>query len=79
MSRNQNPLMKFLTPGTLPFAFGEMFYPSEPDGRLRWFSGPAFEAFLRKIAEEIIDRAVRMVIEDVDRIVFEEEVSDVTM
>ena len=66
-------------PGTLHFVFGGMFYPSEPDCRLRSFSGLAFEAFLRKTVEEIIDRAVRMVIEDVDRIVFEEEVSDVTM
>ena len=31
------------------------------------------------MAEEILERVVRMVIEDVDRIVFEDEVSDVTM
>jgi len=31
------------------------------------------------MAEEILDHAVREVIEDVDRIVFEEETSDVTI
>ena len=53
--------------------------PSETYTELRSFSGLGFEAYLRKTAEEIIDRAVRMVIEDVDRAVFEEETSSVTM
>ena len=42
-------------------------------------SGSSFEAYFRRMAEEIVDRAVREVIKDVDRIVFEEETSDVTM
>ena len=42
-------------------------------------SGDDFEAFLRQTAEEIIDIAVREVISEVDRMVFEEETSDVTM
>ena len=53
--------------------------PSETYTELRSFSGLGFEAYLRKTAEEIIDRAVRMVIEDVDRAVFEEETSSVTI
>ena len=36
-----------------------------------------FEAFLRRTAEEILDCAVQEVISDVDRIIFEEESSDV--
>ena len=42
-------------------------------------SGDDFEAFLRRTAEEIMDVAVREVISEVDRMVFEEENSDVTM
>ena len=42
-------------------------------------SGDDFEAFLRRRAEEIMDVAVREVISEVDRMVFEEENSDVTM
>jgi len=42
-------------------------------------SGDDFEAFLRQTAEEIIDVAVREIISEVDRLVFEEEASDVTM
>ena len=42
-------------------------------------SGDNFEAFLHRIAEEILDIAVREVISEVNRIVFEEEASDVTM
>ena len=38
-----------------------------------------FEGFLRRTAEEIIDVAVRDVISEVDRLVFEEEASDVNM
>ena len=53
--------------------------PNETHGGLRSFSGLDFEAYLRKTAEEIIDRAVCIVIEDVDRAVFKEEMSSVTM
>jgi len=42
-------------------------------------SGDDFEAFLRRTAEEIMDVAVREVISEVDRMVFEEENSSVTM
>ena len=42
-------------------------------------SGDDFEAFLRWIAEEIMDVAVREVISEVDRMVFKEENSSVTM
>jgi len=42
-------------------------------------SSDDFEAFLRRTAEEIMDIAVREVIAEVDRMVFEEENSDVTM
>jgi len=41
--------------------------------------GDDFEAFLRRTAEEIMDAAVREVISEVDRMVFEKENSDVTM
>ena len=37
-----------------------------------------FEVFLRRTAGEIIDVAVREVISDLDRIIFDEETSDVT-
>ena len=40
--------------------------------------GVEFEAFLHRIVEEIIDVAVREVISDLDRIIFDEETSDVT-
>ena len=53
--------------------------PNETHGGLRSFSVLDFEAYLRKTAEEIIDRAVRIVIEDVDHAVFEEETSSVTI
>ena len=52
--------------------------PSETYTELRSFSGLGFEAYLRKTAEEIIDRAVRVVIEDVERCIFE-ETSNVTV
>ena len=42
-------------------------------------SGVDFEAFLQRTAEEIMDVAVREVISEVDRMVFEEENSDVIM
>ena len=51
---------------------------SETYTELRSFSGLGFEAYLRKTAEEIIDRAVRVVIEDVERCIFE-ETSNVTV
>jgi len=42
-------------------------------------SGDDFEKFLQRTAEEIIDVAVRDVISEVDRLVFEEEASDANM
>jgi hypothetical protein len=42
-------------------------------------AGDDFEEFLRRTAEELLDIAVREVISEVDCIVFEDEVSDVTM
>ena len=71
--------MKSPTPDTSHFVGEGTLCPNETYGGLRSFSGPAFEAYLRKTAEEIIDRAVRMVIEDMDHIIFEEETSDVTI
>ena len=41
--------------------------------------GVEFEAFLRRTAEEILDCAVRELISEADRIVFEVEASDVTV
>ena len=41
-------------------------------------AGDDFEAFLRRTAKEIIDVAVREVISDLDRLIFDEEISDVT-
>ena len=41
-------------------------------------AGVEFEAFLRRTAEEIIDVAVHEVISDLDRLIFDEETSDVT-
>ena len=37
-----------------------------------------FEAFLRRTAEQILDLAVCEVISDLDRLIFDEEISDVT-
>ena len=51
--------------------------PSETYIGLCSFTGLGFEAYLRKTAEEIIDRAVHMVIEDVECSIFEEEMSNV--
>ena len=45
---------------------------------LPWVAGAEFEAFLRQTAKEIIDHAVRELMCEADRIVFEEESSDVT-
>ena len=42
------------------------------------FEGDDFEVFLRRTAEEILDVAVREVISDLDRIIFDEQTSDVT-
>ena len=77
MNPNQNPSTKSPTPDILHIVGKGTLCPNETHDGLRSFSGPEFEAYLRKTAEEIIDRAVRMVIEDVDRIVFEEEESSV--
>ena len=41
-------------------------------------AGAGFEAFLHRTAGEILDIAVHEVISDLDRIIFEEESSDVT-
>ena len=41
-------------------------------------AGEDFEAFLRRTAEDILDVAVREVISDLDRIIYDEETSDVT-
>ena len=41
-------------------------------------AGDDFEAFLCRTAGEILDIAVRKVISDMDRIIFEEESSNVT-
>ena len=41
-------------------------------------AGDDLEAFLRRTAGEILDIAVREVISDLDRIIFDEETSDVT-
>ena len=71
--------MKSPMPDTLRFIDEGTLCLNETYGRLHSFSGPKFKAYLRKTAEEIIDRAVRMVIEDVDRVVFEEETSSVMM
>jgi hypothetical protein len=43
------------------------------------FTGLGFEAYLWKTAEEIIDHALHMVIGDVERSIFEEETSIVTV
>ena len=42
------------------------------------FAGDDFEAFLHWTAGEIIGVAVREVISDLDRIIFDKETSDVT-
>ena len=49
------------------------------DFALPSISGDDYEAFLHRTAEEILDRAVHEVISEVDRIIFEEENSDVTV
>ena len=69
---------KFLTLGALHTVLEGTLCPSETYTELRSFSGLGFEAYLRKTAEEIIDRAVRVVIEDVERCIFE-ETSNVTV
>ena len=45
---------------------------------LPWVVGAEFEAFLRQTVEGILDRVVRELICDADRIVFEKESLDVT-
>jgi len=71
--------MKFLTLEALHTVLEGTLCSSETYTELRSFSGLGFEAYLRKTAEEIIDRAVRVVIEDVERCFFEEETSNVTV
>ena len=70
--------MKPLTLGVLHIVLEGTLCPSETYTGLRSFSGLEFEAYMRKTAEEIIDRAVRMVIEDVERSIFE-DTSSVTV
>ena len=53
--------MKSPTLGALHIVLEGTLCPNETYGGLRSFSGPEFEAYLRRTAEEIIDRAVRMV------------------
>ena len=45
----------------------------------RIIAGLGCEAFLRKTTEEIVGRAVRELVDEADRVVFEEEASDVTV
>ena len=55
--------MKFLTLGALHTVLEGTLCLSETYTELRLFSGLGFKAYLRKTAEEIIDRVVRVVIE----------------
>ena len=79
LNLNRSPSKKSLTLGALHIVCEGALCPNETYGGLRSFSGPEFEAYLRRTADEIIDRAVRMLIEDVERTIFEEEVSSVTV
>ena len=65
--------------GALHIVLEGTLCPSEIYTGLCSFSGLEFEAYLRKTAEEIIDRAVRMVIKDVECTIFEEVMSSVTV
>ena len=71
--------MKSLMLGALHIVWDETLCPNETYSGLRSFSGPEFEAYLWRTAEEIIDRAVRMVIKDVECTIFEEVMSSVTV
>ena len=71
--------MKSLTLGALHIVWEGTLCPNETYGGLRSFSGPEFEAYLRRTAEEIIDHVVRMVIKDVECTIFEEDMSSVTV
>jgi hypothetical protein len=42
-----------------------------------FIAGPRFEAYLQRLAEDILDIAVREVIDEVDCVIFEEEESTV--
>ena len=53
--------MKSLMLGALHIVWEGTLCPNETYDGLRSFSGPEFEAYLRRTSEEIIDRAVRMV------------------
>ena len=79
MRLNQSPSTKFLTSDVLHIICKGTLCPNETHGGLHSFSSSEFEAYLRKMTEEIIDHAIRMVFEDVDRVIFEEETSNVTM
>ena len=70
--------MKFLTLGALHIICKGTLCSNETYGGLRSFSGPEFEEYLQRMAEEIIDCAVRMVIKDVECTIFE-EMSSVTV
>jgi len=79
LNLNLNPLKKSPTLGALHIVLEGTLCPSKTYTGLRSFSGIEFEAYLRRSAEEILDCAVHMVIEDVERAIFEEETSSVTM
>ena len=79
LNLSRSPSVKFLTLGALRIICEGTLCSNETYGGLRSFSGPEFEEYLQRMAEEIIDRAVRIVIEDVDHAVFEEETSSVTI
>ena len=79
LNLNRSPSTKLLTLGASPTGCEGTLCSNETYGGLRSFSGPEFEEYLQRMAEEIIDRAVRMVIEDVERTIFKEEVSSVSV
>ena len=71
--------MKSLALGALHIVWEGTLCPNETYDGLRSFSGFEFEAYLRRTADGIIDHAVRMVIEDVERTIFKEDMSTVTV
>ena len=56
----------FMYKEEVAFVQGDWWNPS-------FIAGPRFEAYLRSLAEEIIDVAVRNVIDELDCTIFEEE------